>query len=252
MGNEIYRVIVADDEQLIANNIAKNIEKAHPAFRIAGIARDGAEALKMAEETLAHVVFSDIKMPVMDGLQLMEALAARRPDIKKVIISGYDDFPFVREALKNHAFDYLLKPVNREELRQTLEKLHMQLCCERGVLAAAAPKPPEKIVEMVQCYIRENYAHAIDFAALAGQYGFSGSYLTRIFHHGTGVTLQRYLIDYRVLCAKQLLTDTELSIQEIGARVGYPDPFHFSKVFKQNAGVNPTQYRGQNAVLGNG
>jgi two-component system, response regulator YesN len=252
MGNEIYRVIVADDELLIANNIAKNIEKAHPAFRVAGIARDGAEALKMAEATLAHVVFSDIKMPVMDGLALMEALGARRPEIKKVIISGYDDFPFVREALKNQAFDYLLKPVNREELKQTLEKLYMQLCCERGALTAAAPSPPEKIVETVKCFIRENYTRMIDFASLAGQYGFSGSYLTRIFHHSTGVTLQRYLIDYRILCAKQLLTDTELSIQEIGARVGYPDPFHFSKVFKQNAGVNPTQYRSQSSTENNG
>ncbi len=241
--NESFRVIVAEDERLIARNIAANIEKAHPSFRVAGIAWDGAQALEMATELLPHVVFSDIKMPVMDGLALFGALTSRMPQVKKVIISGYDDFPFVREAMQNQAFDYLLKPVNFDELQKTLERLYTQLCCERGAVAADVPHRQEDIVETVECYLRENYAQAVDFSALASRYGFSGSYLSRIFRNQTGETPQKYLIDYRIRRAKQLLLDTKLTIQETGARVGYPDPFHFSKVFKQYTGVNPTQYR---------
>ncbi|MBN1777580.1 MAG: AraC family transcriptional regulator [Clostridiales bacterium] len=245
-----FRVIVADDEKLIANNIAMNIEKTHPGFRVAGIAHDGAEALRMTEELLPHVVFSDIKMPVINGLELFGLLAERRPGIKKVIISGYDDFQFVRDALQNQAFDYLLKPVNREELRNTLEKMYSELNSRRGEIVAESSQSPGQIVDAVQHYIRDNLAQPINFSATAARYGFSGSYLTRIFRNRVGISPHRFLTECRIFTAKQLLTDTELLIREVGARVGYTDSFHFCKIFKQNTGISPSQYRKKSACSG--
>jgi len=243
-----FRVIVADDEKLIANNIAKNIEKAHPSFSVAGIARDGAEALQMVETLLPHVVFSDIKMPIMDGLALFNILSEHKPKIKKIIVSGYDDFQFVRDALQSQTFDYLLKPINREELRLTLEKLYAQLCAERNEISAEVSQSPGKIVEAVQRYIHENYANVIDCSGLAGEYGFSGSYLARIFRDRVGVSPQRYLIDCRIFAAKSLLADTELMVREVGVRAGYADAYYFSKIFRQNTGMSPMQYRKQHAI----
>lgn len=240
---ETFRVLVADDERLIANNIAKNIERINPQFRVVGIAQDGAEALQLVEKLLPHVVFSDIKMPVIDGLALFATLSETQPEIRKVIISGYADFALVREAMQNKAFDYLLKPVNREDLRMVLERLADQLCSEKNAFSSEKQENAEKIVSTVQTYLKEHFAQAIDFSAIAGQYGFSGSYLTRIFHEKTGMTPQKYLIQYRIAYAKRLLADTKLSVQEVGTRVGYPDPFHFSKVFKQNVDVSPAQFR---------
>ncbi|MFH1880375.1 MAG: AraC family transcriptional regulator, partial [Bacillota bacterium] len=115
----------------------------------------------------------------------------------------------------------------------------------RGEIAVESSQSPRQIVDTVQRYIRENFAQSIDFSATAARYGFSGSYLARIFRDRIGVAPQRYLIDCRILAAKRLLADTELLIQEIGARVGYADPYHFCKVFKQNAGKSPSQYRKQ-------
>ena len=229
--DETFRVLVADDERLIANNIAKNIERINPAFHIVGIAQDGAEVLEQVERLLPHVIFSDIKMPVIDGLALFAILSETRPEIKKIIISGYSDFALVREALQNKAFDYLLKPVNRDDLRNVLERLADQLYSERMMLTPEKPEGADKIVSTIQAFIKDNYAQTIDFSSIANQYGFSGSYLTRIFHEKVGLTPQKFLIKYRISCAKRLLTDTRLSVQEVGARVGYPDPFHFSKVF---------------------
>lgn len=243
MKDEIFRVIVADDERLIANNIAKNIERANASFQVVGIAPDGAEALRICDELLPHVVFSDIKMPVMDGLELFEKLNEKRPEIKKVIISGYDDFKLAREAMQSGTFDYLLKPVNRDELNVTLNKLQNQLCSQRGLLAQDRLDSPEKIVESLKAYLRENYASSVDFAGIAARYGFSSPYLTRIFHAKAGVSPLKYLIEYRMACAKQFLSDTELTVQEIGSRTGYPDPFHFSKIFKQYTGQSPAQFR---------
>jgi two-component system, response regulator YesN len=248
--DDVFRVIVADDEKLIADNIAMNIERAHPSFRVVGVAHDGAEALQMVETLLPHVVFSDIKMPVMDGLELFGVLSERRPEIRKVIVSGYDDFPFVRDALQSQTFNYLLKPVNRDEMRQTLEKLYVLLRGERSVISAEASQSPGQIAEIVQEYIRRNYADPVDFSEIANRYGFSGSYLARIFHIRLGVSPQRYLIDYRILIAKQLLADTELLVREVGARVGYDDPFHFCKVFKQCAGMSPSEFRRKHTIAG--
>lgn len=241
--DDTFRVLVADDERLIARNIAKNIERANPAFRVVGIAQDGAEALELVGRLLPHVVFSDIKMPVIDGLALFSTLSREHPEIRKVIVSGYADFALVREALQNNAFDYLLKPLNHEELRHVLERLADQLYSERRLLSSEKQDNTEKIVSAVQAYLKDHFAQPIDFAIVSSQYGFSGSYLTRIFHEKTGVTPQKYLIQYRMNQARWLLTDSKLSVQEVGARVGYPDPFHFSKVFKQNMSVSPAQYR---------
>ncbi len=246
--DEVFRVVVADDEKLIANNIAKNIEKAHSAFRVVGIACDGAQALEMVDVLLPHVVFSDIKMPVMDGLQLFETLNEHRPEIRKVIISGYDDFQFVREAMQNQTLNYMLKPVSFDELRETLNKLYAQLCGERSIISSEVSQSPEQIAETVLCYIREHYTGAVDFSKLAVKFGFSGSYLARIFRERTGMSPQRYLIDCRIVAAKRLLADTELLVHDVGTRVGYADPFHFCKVFKQNVGVSPSQYRKQNRL----
>ena len=243
--DDSFRVIVADDEKLIAENIAMNIERAHLSFRVAGVAHDGAEALQMVETLLPHVVFSDIKMPVMNGLELFSILSERRPEIRKVIISGYDDFQLVRDAMQSQTFDYLLKPVNRDELRQTLEKLYALLCGERCAISAETSQSPRQIAETVQEYIRRNFADPLDFTEIAGRYGFSGSYLARIFHIQAGVSPRQYLIDCRIFAAKKLLADTELMVNEVGSRVGYADAYYFSKVFKQNTGMSPIQYRKQ-------
>jgi len=97
------------------------------------------------------------------------------------------------------------------------------------MLAPERPDSSEKIVEAIQTYLRENYARPIDFAGFASQYGFSGSYLTRIFREQVGVSPLKFLIEYRISCAKRFLTDTEMSVQKIGSRVGYPDPFHLQQ-----------------------
>ena len=240
-----FRVIVADDEKLTARSIAKNIEKAHSAFSVSGIAHNGVEALELVEKHLPHVVFSDIKMPLMSGLELFAALSERRPKIKKVIISGYDDFQFVRDALQSQAYDYLLKPVNRNELLDTLQKLYSQLVGEHAELSVELSRTPEQVVETLQRYIQENYAQSLDFSAIALRYGFSGSYLTRIFRSHTGTPPQQFLTNCRMVAAKQLLADTQLLVRDVGARVGYADPFHFCKVFKNRTGLSPLKYRKQ-------
>ncbi len=240
-----FKVIVADDEKLIARNIARRVEAAGAAFEVVAQAGTGLEALELAGQLMPDVVFSDIKMPEMDGLELIARLRRQNPSALCVIISGYSDFEYARAAIQNHAVDYLLKPVNPEELSALLTRLEATLLAREQALAPRREASAAEVVENVMLYLQENYDRQIDFAAVAGAQAVSAPYLSKLFHDHAGTSPSRYLSDLRMQKAKKLLLDSQLSIKEIAVRVGYPDPFHFSKSFKNAVGMSPAQYREQ-------
>ena len=242
MSNNTYRVLIADDEKLAANNIAKNVMRADSDFEVVGVVSDGEIALDRALLLLPHIVITDIKMPIMDGLELMRRLADVLPQTKVIIVSGYNDFDLVRTALQQNAFDYLLKPINLEELRNTLGKLKAILQAQQQMLVSSSD--PKQIANSMKQFMQENYKREINVSDMAAEIGYSTSYLTRVFkEYNNGQTPMRYLSELRMAAAKHLLIDSRLSVKEISPLVGYPDPFHFSRSFKQACGVSPQQYR---------
>lgn len=241
--SRVFKVLVADDEKLIARSIARRIDESGRNFRVVAQAGTGLEALEMAKEWMPDVVFSDIKMPEMDGIGLISRLQEMNPSILCVIVSGYSDFEYTRAAIQNNAVDYLLKPVNPEELSTLLARMEAVLLAREQTIVPNREINAEQIVQNVMIYLRENYSRQIDFAAVAEAQAVSAPYLSRLFHEYAGVSPSRYLTGYRMEQAKKLLRDSRLSIGEIAERVGYPDPFHFSKTFKNTIGVSPSQFR---------
>jgi two-component system, response regulator YesN len=238
-----FRVIVAEDEKIIANNIAKNITKANESFEVINIAYDGLEAYELTKKLLPDIVVSDIKMPELDGLELIMRIAKELPTIKTIIISGYSDFEYARSAIQCKASDYLIKPVNPFDLQKVLNRLERELLAEKKTISADRETRPADIVENVTSYLRHNFDTHIDFSEIANQFGFSSAYLSKIFKEHTGTTASKFLNEYRINRAKKLLLDTDLTIKTISQKVGFVDPYHFSKNFKAVAGKSPEQYR---------
>lgn len=118
----MLKVIIADDEPVIRNGIAKVIPWEKYGCEVAGIARNGEEALRYVEESEARIVISDIKMPKMNGLELLAEVRKREPEVFFLIVSGYDEFQYVQKALNHGAFGYLLKPIIPEELEEMLHR----------------------------------------------------------------------------------------------------------------------------------
>lgn len=242
MDNKAFRVIVVDDEKLITRNIATKIQKTNPAFQVIQLAYDGQQALELIEKYLPDVVFSDIKMPIMDGLELLRNIRDKFPAVKVVMVSGYNDFSLVRQALQQDAFDYLLKPLHQDDLEKTLQKL------ERELQEAQQTYQPEgasgaDIVRQVQAYLQENYAQDTEFTQIAESYHVSAAYLTKIFKEQVGMTPSRYRNEYRIGIAKELLIKTDLSMRTIAEKAGFTDQFYFSKIFKKFTGESPAQFR---------
>ena len=127
----VYSVLIAEDESEIRRALAAMVEE-HPSFRVAGCAGDGKAALRMIEALRPDVLMTDIRMPYMDGLELLQALDARGIRIKTVIISGYSSFSYARTAMKYGASDYLLKPLLPAQCQQTLDLLERPWICRRA------------------------------------------------------------------------------------------------------------------------
>ncbi len=245
------RTIVAEDEELILQNLVKKIQAVDPAFQVIGTALDGATAIRMLEDVTADLLITDIHMPAMDGLEVIRQAHSKYPNVLKVIVSGYDDFEYAREAMKHEVVDYLLKPVKTNDLEGVLARVKLKLSQERE--RRHAPKlakldnhdyTPEEIVRNVQEFLKSNFASELNLEEISRQFNFNPSYLTKIFIKHAGEPPSKYLITLRIGEAKRLLeSEKSWSVKEIGERVGYPDPYYFSRIFKQVTGVTPREYR---------
>lgn len=123
----LYSVLLVDDEEEVFQVIMKKLDWKSMGFRVAGYARNGVEALEMAEELQIDVVMTDIKMPYMDGLTFSKKLKELYPKTKIIIFSGFDEFDYAREAIKVEAEEYILKPVDSNELREIFERIKVNL-----------------------------------------------------------------------------------------------------------------------------
>lgn len=119
----MYNLLIVDDEQTIRTGLKKTVDWESMGIRIVGDVRHGQEALDFLEINLVHIVLTDLKMPIMDGLMLTEKINNLYPEIKTVILTGYSDFEYARTAIKNGVQDYLLKPLNLNKLNEVINSL---------------------------------------------------------------------------------------------------------------------------------
>lgn len=238
--------VVVEDEKLLATNIAKTIERLNPHFRVVKTISNGADALTYIRAQPPQVVFTDIRMPILDGLALLEQLRMEHSYIKTVILSGYDDFTYAQRAIRCGAYGYLLKPIASQELATLLQRLEAEITASQPDWQMQKEEfsfTPEEMVAQVKEYISQNYQRPIDFNAISEHFGFSSAYLSKIFTRQEGVPPSQFMRSYRIGVAKQLLSDPCLPVAAVANMVGYTDPFHFSKSFKKETGSSPAAYR---------
>lgn len=249
--DDLFNVIIAEDEHRIRENLVKKIPAIHPRFKIAGAARNGREAIGLAEGEIIHLLITDIKMPVMDGLELIEELYYTRPEIPVIILSGYDDFRYAKKAIHFGVKDYILKPVSQKELSSTLGRLEILLDKNRQLLSedvsdynsgCAADELCGKIIE----FLKLRYTENISIAELSESFNLNPTYLSRIFKQTTGRTPTRFLTDLRINSACSLLSEhPDLEVKEVAVRLGFSDQGYFSRLFKKETGKSPLEYKKQ-------
>lgn len=243
------RVIIAEDEDLIRNNLVRKIEGLDSSIEVVGTAQNGKEALELVQAGQPDVLMTDIRMPVMDGMELIKQMHLYHPRVSKIITSGYADFEYARQAIQFGVTDYLLKPISADELRQVLSRVKTAIENEESAYKEnmkGIHNPgmnTEEVVSRVQNFLRDHFRKDVSLEQIARNFNFNASYLSKLFIKHTGDLPSRYLMALRINEAKYLLANhPHLSVKEVGEQVGYPDQFYFSRVFKQMAGCTPKDY----------
>lgn len=242
----MYKALIVDDEKPVRIAISKLGKWARFGIESPLMAANGKEALSIMREVHPEIVFVDMHMPIMNGLDFLEHASSEYPETRFIIISGYDDFTYAQKAIRYRVMEYLLKPVVEEDLNNAILRAVKNICPEFEPLnekQEATNLESDKVIEIIHDYIDKNYSRNIKITHFSEEYYFSKEYLTRQFKAKYGCGIYEYVLQVRMTRARELLLNSELKIQEIAQRVGYADKNYFSKAFRTYYGVSPTEFR---------
>lgn len=249
-----YTILIVDDEPCVAEGIILKIErmKLSNTYEAVTCSR-GNQAMALIRERAFDMVITDIRMPFMSGTQFIKEL--RKCGFTKpiLVLSGYDDFEYVREAFVNGANDYMLKPVAIQELEKKLlqylpqkEKKPLLSKGEEDFFGQEEKESAayDQIINYAVQYIYDNYKDKLlSMEDVAKHVSVSYGHFSGLFRKGTGMTFPSFLRKVRVEKAIELLEDPFLKIADICYQVGYKYPQQFSNEFKRVTGVYPSQYK---------
>ena len=235
------RVLLVDDEIMIREGFKKLFDWETHGCTVAGEAADGREALAKIDTLNPDIVIMDINIPIMNGLKVIKMSRIKHPDTAFIIVSGYDDFSYCREALRLKITDYILKPVNYEEFGTCIDNLKISMYMEN--VSQEPEEQEERVINGITRFMQEHLAEEISLSALSEEFHMNPQYISQLFKNEIGVGFLAYLTSIRMEKAKKLLLSTSLSIGEVAEQSGYGDYRVFTKVFKKSEGITPSQYR---------
>lgn len=244
----MIRTYIADDEIWVTIGLKKLIEKSGLPFEIIGEADNGITALEDIRRLKPALLLADIRMPGMTGLELLRRIS-ESPELSTqvILVSGYAEFEYAQTALRQGAYDYLLKPVKPQDLYDVLKKLmdelHPSDSCAAFAAAEEQPSVSPTILQQILSEMKNHYTANLSLTAFSETYGISSGHLSTLIKQELGLSFSEYITSKRIQKAKKLLANEALSIEEIANAAGYHDYFYFTKTFKKNTGISPSKYR---------
>lgn len=236
------KFIIVDDESRLRKGIERLILSNGEEWEIVGAYADGLECLNAINKDKLNfdVLFTDVKMPVMSGLELITRLNEQSKVYQSVIISGYDDFDYIQKAMREGTIDYLLKPVDRLELQKCLTRIKTSFRTDVDNITINEKNVP---IELAKQWILEHLSENLTIDRIANQVYMNTTYFSEYFKRKTGETVLDYVTKKRMEKALCLLQTTAMKVYEVTEAIGYTDTKYFSKLFKKHYGKLPSQIR---------
>lgn len=243
----MYRLLIVDDEEDIRRGLAELFPWREVGFEVVGTAENGRQALDVVAAGGVDALLSDIRMPVMSGIELARSLSDAGLAVPIVFLSAYRDFSYARQAIKHGVRDYVLKPTDYEELRTVFSRLKRDL--DRGRPASAGGRGAARrseggdpFVAAVRGHVERDPAKA-SLKSTARVVGMNPQYVSRLFRERTGEHFHVFLARTRMEEAARLLRDGAYRAYEVSAMVGYSNQKNFTRAFKRHFGVAPLAFR---------
>ncbi len=275
----MYKVVIVDDEPVIVEGLTRSIKWEKYNCEVVATAGSGEEGLALFEKIHPDIVFSDIRMPHMDGLSMIAAVRSQYPDMEISILTGFQDFEYARQAIRLGVTRFLVKPSKMDELQEAVASMVQNLQA-KGILPDKVQKAEEKdtkaapekanaaeaenaaadsvnheaeetenseagsfIVNNALKYMEEHYREKLKLQDVADQVYVSQWHLSKLLNRYKGQSFSDILNNIRIEKAKALLRDPSLRIGDIADMVGFLDMAHFSRVFKRQTGLSANEYR---------
>lgn len=266
----LYKVLIVDDEAIIREGLRSTIDWETLNCCVIGEAEDGDEGFEMIKKHQPDIVFADIRMPGLNGLDMISKINELKQCCKVIILTGFRDFEYAQEAVRLGAFRFLLKPTNMNELMKAIEECIAEikkLKSESEMIRHLKNKIKEQygvnytgyesedIKSMEYCsnadylvkkaveYMKCNYSKSLTLKSVSEELFISTWYLSKILKKETGNTFTDLLNSIRIEEAKNLLRERKYKIYEIANLVGFTDIPYFTKVFKKITKVSPNEYK---------
>lgn len=258
----MIRIVVVEDEVLVKKGLILTTDWQKYGCEVVGEASNGLEGISIIEKLKPDIVITDVRMPGLDGIKMIECLKEAGVDSEFIIITGFGEFEYAHKAVKLGVRDFLVKPIDDEDLelaltntcrvvidRQRIEKIRDKL---DNIGDSRIMFFKEYIVDQAEDddyvaravkYIGLNYKLDITVKTVADSLFISESYLSRLFKSKVGQTFGDYLTYYRIKKACELLREPDGKIYEIAGKIGYKDQRYFSLIFKKLVGVTPKEFR---------
>lgn len=264
----MYKVVIVDDEPIIVEGLTRSIHWDKWDCEVVATGYSGMEGIELVEREKPDILFSDIRMPRLDGLTMIAAVKSQYPQMQITILTGFSDFEYAREAIRLGVTRFLVKPSKMDELEEAVSAMVKNLKLKEAELRESdiagkteaaetmgvtvempADEESEEsaassfIVNNALKYMEENFKEKLKLQDVAEQVYVSQWHLSKLLNRYKGQSFSELLNSIRIEKAKELLKDPSLRIGDIADMVGFLDMAHFSRVFKKQTGISANEFR---------
>lgn len=239
----MYRLLLVDDEADTREALSSYFPWQEVGFQIIGQCGNGKEALNFIQNhDKIDVILTDIKMPVMSGLELAEIIHEQKHNIHVIFLSSYREFEYAQKALRYRVNNYIVKPAKYQVLLDVFAGLRDELEAAKHAL----DQPPSGtsneglIITQIKAYIQNQYKDA-NLEDAAKQVYLNANYLSYLFKQKTGQNFTDYLIQVKMKVAMRLIQENQFKTYEISEMVGYSNAKNFTRTFKSYYGKTPSE-----------
>jgi two-component system response regulator YesN len=248
----MFTVIVVDDEYWVLYGMVNTFDWERYGFKVIHQTCDALDAWDKIQKMKPDVVFADIKMPELSGLDLLLRIRKEGINTEMVLITGYSEFEYARQAISLDVFEYCVKPVNKSDADVILDKLSRHLKRKYGMDGSEQAEISLKVNNPQFCnlikYMNENYGSMLHITKLSKQFFIDVSYCNKLFHINFGKSFTEYITEIRMKNAKELLSKG-MPVKEVAVNVGYTDYSYFMKAYKRYYSITPTEF--QKGIMSN-
>lgn len=244
----MYKIMIVDDEELVRKGIAMEVNWKAIDCVIVAEAANGEEGLEMARKYSPDLIITDIRMPKMDGIEMVRNLRDDDNDVSVIFLTAYSDFAYAKSAIELYADNYLLKPFEDGELEaavlRSVEKLSVEAADKDNDFLMLKKGDKSKYIMKAMDYIAGHYTNKdLSIVQIAEAVGVSEGHLSHVFKKETDYTIANYIIRFRMREAARMLKDCSNKVYEVADFVGYKDITYFSSTFKKVVGFSPSEYQ---------